>query len=385
VRYTSITDTTGSSALRQDCAVIPTLDPADLRVVFGRQVTSYEIEPIDPHLRIHSVTGGVYRVHAGNGSCVIKVIRQGVDASSDGLWLSGAEVSHRNYWKREWLAFDSRLLDSLPGRLRAPRTLLTAEHDDGTCWIWMEEVAGRTGSALTVPDIEAIAHSLGTTQGAYASGRAALPDEPWLSRNWLRGWVETCARFMEVLADEDSWTDPRLACLLPVRERVASLWSRRHELLEIAGEPPLALAHWDFWPANLYLTAAGNAVAIDWSQIGVSGVTHDLDQMTLDTVWMLVRPDESLDVLEERILDAYIAGLRDGGYDANPADIHRWYSAAAPLRYAWLAGAQPDIVDNPERLEFHESRFGRDVQAVFAVRARVIERAVSLGEALLRG
>ena len=361
------------------------LHAADLRSVFGREVASYEIEPIDPHLRIHSVTGGVYRVRAEDSSCVIKVVRHGEDTTPDGLWLAGAAVSHRNYWKREWLAFDSGLLDALPGKLRAPRTLLTTEYDDSTCWIWMEDVGGRTGSALGLQDLDAIAYALGTTQGAYASGQVKLPDYPWLSRHWLRGWVDTCSTFITQLHDESRWTDPRLEPLLPLRERVEALWSRRTELLAIADEPPLAITHWDFWPANLYISDDGDALAIDWSQIGVSGITHDLDQMTLDTVWMLVRPDESLEALEEGVLAAYIAGLHEGGYAAHRADILRWYAAAAALRYSWLGGAQPGVADDAERVQFQESRFGRNFSGIIATKARVVEHAVGLGEALLRG
>jgi hypothetical protein len=83
------------------------IDPEDLERAFGHPVPSYAVEPIDPHLRIHSVTGGVYRVRAGNKSLVVKVVRHGADATPNLLWQAGTEVAHRNYWKREWLAFDS--------------------------------------------------------------------------------------------------------------------------------------------------------------------------------------------------------------------------------------------------------------------------------------
>src|SRR5881227_4005095 len=82
--------------LREDRGVSLDLSPADLSRAFGRDVSSYEIEAIDPHLRIHSVTGGVYRVRVDEQSCVIKVVRHGVDATADGLWQSGADVNHRN-------------------------------------------------------------------------------------------------------------------------------------------------------------------------------------------------------------------------------------------------------------------------------------------------
>ena len=360
-----------------------TLDRSDLERAFGRAVTSYNVQPIDPQLRIHSVTGGVYRVRAGDASLVIKVVRRGVDATPDQLWQAGADESHRNYWKREWLAFDSGLLDSLPGDLRASRTLLTTQARDDECWIWMEDVQGRTGAALQLEDYPAIAHALGTTQGIYASGNAPLPDRPWLSRNWLRGWVETCAQFVDAIRDDDRWHDPRLSSLQPLRTRVCELWERRADLFAIAEEPPLTVAHWDFWPANLY--AGDDMVAIDWSQVGLSGVTHDLDQLTLDTVWMHVRPDESLEVLEGLILPAYLEGLRQGGFDVSSEQLHRWYAAAAALRYAWLGGGQVDLLANPDRVEFQEARFGRDVDSITATKARVVEHAVTLGERVLAG
>ena len=101
--------------------------------------------------------------------------------------MSGADPSHRNYWKREWLAFDSGLLDALPGRLRAPRTLLTTQPSDDECWIWMADVVGRHGAALELDDYATIAYDLGTTQGAFAAGE--LPRHEWLSRRWLRSWM----------------------------------------------------------------------------------------------------------------------------------------------------------------------------------------------------
>ena len=348
---------------------------------FGRPVSSYEIEAIDPQLRIHSVTGGVYRVRAGDDSLVIKVVRHGTGSTPDQLWQSGSEESHRNYWKREWLAFDSGLLDALPGQLRAPRTALTTERDNGECWIWMEDVTGRTSAALHLEDYSRIAHALGTTQGAYAGGAVPLPDQPWLSRNWLRGWVDVCAHFVETIRDDDRWHDPRLASLRPLRSRVSDLWDCRDELLAVADEPPLTLAHWDFWPMNVY--AADDVVAIDWSQVGISGITHDLDQLTLDTVWMHIRPDESLDLLEDLVLPAYREGLRDSGYEISLEQLRRWYAAAAALRYAWLAGGQVDLVADPDRVRGQEQRFGRDIATITATKARAMEHALALGERAL--
>lgn len=359
------------------------LSADDLARAFGRDVSSYDVEPLDPHLRIHSVTGGVYRVRAGNDSLVIKVVRHGGGSTPDRLWESGSEETHRNYWKREWLAFDSGLLAALPGLLRAPRAALTTQPSEQECWIWMEDVPGRTSTALGLDDYARVAHALGTTQGAYASGAVALPEQPWLSRNWLRGWVDVCAQFVETVRDDSRWQDARLASLRPLRSRVSDLWDRRTELFAIADEPPLTVAHWDFWPMNVYVGA--DVVAIDWSQVGVSGITHDLDQLTIDTVWMHIRPDESLDALDDLVLAAYVTGLRDSGYEVGEGQVRRWYAAAAALRYAWLGGGQVDIIENPQRVSSQESRFGRSIDTIMSTKARAMAHAIALGERTLAG
>src|SRR2546423_9279501 len=108
------------------------LDPDDLSRAVGRPVATYDVVPIDPHLRLHSVTGGVYRVTGDGFSLVVKVVRHGEDATPDGLWGSGADPGHRNYWKREWPPLGSGRPASPPRGLRAPRRLPTSEHGQGS-------------------------------------------------------------------------------------------------------------------------------------------------------------------------------------------------------------------------------------------------------------
>jgi hypothetical protein len=356
------------------------LDPADLSTAVGRPVTTYDVQPIDPHLRIHSVTGGVYRVSGDGFSLVVKVVRHGTGATRDGLWGADAEETGRNYWKREWLAFDSGLLASLPGRLRAPRCLLTTQHGDDDCWVWMEDVRGRHHRDLQLEDYGVIAEALGSTQGAYAAGAAHLPSDTWLSRSWLRGWVHTCAGLVDALRDDDRWADDRLRGLRELRPRVLALWDDREKLLSVSEGAPATLTHWDFWPSNLYVAATNDCVAIDWSQVGIGAVGQDLDQLTLDTVWMQVRPDEPLERLEHLVLDGYLRGLHESGLDVSAGELRHWYAASAAVRYAWMAGGQADILSDPDLPHGQEQRFGRPYDDVLVAKTRVIEHAVTLGE-----
>jgi hypothetical protein len=359
------------------------IDPIDLARAVGHDVEDFTVEPIDPHLRLHSVTGGVHRVRGDGFSLVIKVVRNGDDADPDGLWVSGELPSHRNYWKREWLAFASGFLDALPGELRAPRTVLTTEPAEDEAWIWMEDVEGRPGATWEVDDYDSVAFDLGTTQAAFAGGRVAVPTEDWLSRNWLRGWVDTLGKTIDLVDDEAAWADPSLMPLAALRPRLRELWTAREDLLKIVESAPQTVVHLDFWPMNLIAADDGTTVAVDWSQVGVGSVAQDIDQLILDPVWMRVMPEVGVEELETHVLSGYISGLRTSGFDAHPEEMRRWYAAAAAVHYAPMLGMVVQTASDPELVAFQEARWGVPFAAIIAGRTRVVDYALRLGEEVL--
>jgi hypothetical protein len=299
--------------------------------------------------------------------------------------VAGAEPSHRNYWKREWLAFSSGMLDTLPGELRAPRTLLATEPSEDECWIWMEDVEGRPGAQWEIDDYDSVAFDLATTQAAYAGGRSVLPPDEWLAHHWLRGWVETTAHRIDALDDESLWTEAWQTPIATLRPRVRELWAAREALLTIVESAPQTVVHGDFWPTNLIAADDGTSVAIDWSQVGIGSIAQDLDQLTLDPVWMLVLPDASLDDLDRHVVPNYLSGLRTSGFDVDEATLRRWYAAAASVHYAPLAVFQATSTADPTAIDASERRFGRPYPEIIARKALVIERALDLGERVLGG
>lgn len=361
------------------------VDRAELSRALGREVTSYAVDPIEPQLRLHSVTGGVYRVHGDDFSVVIKVIRHGDDPDPEALWVAGEHPSHRNYWKREWLAYSSGMLDTLPGELRAPRTLLATEPADDECWIWMEDVEGRPGGEWEIDDYDSAAFDLATTQAAYACGRSVLPADEWLSRHWLRGWVETVGNQIGALDDDALWTEDWQAPMAVLRPRARELWTAREELLAVVESAPQTVVHCDLWPTNLIAADDGTTVAIDWSQVGIGALGQDLDQLTLDPVWMLVLPDAPLDKLEANVLQGYLSGLRTSGVDVDETSLRRWYAAAASVHYGPLAAFQAMNAAMPGHIEASERRHGLSYAEIVVNKARVVERALDLGELVLAG
>jgi Phosphotransferase enzyme family len=359
------------------------LNAVDLRAAFGDDPGEVKVEPIDPELRLHSVTGGVYRVTAESGATlVLKIVRHGQDADPQALWVAGADPSHRNYWLREWLAFESGLLGDLPGQLRAPTTFLTTAPSPGEAWIWMEDVEGRVGDEWPVSDYASVAFDAGTTQGAYATGAADLPTYDWLSRGWLRGWVDALARHIPLLHDDAAWSGS-LSMMAPLRERAADLWAHREELLAMVERAPQCLVHCDFWPMNLIAADDGTTVAVDWSQVGIGGVGQDLDQLTLDPVWMQVLPDGDLETLENTVLSAYLAGLGAAGMTVDEDELATWYAAAASVHYVPMMTSYAHSLSIPGRRGELEARHGRPIEAISADKARVVEHALALGQRVL--
>ena len=98
---------------------------------------------------------------------------------------NGADPGAWDYPPREPLAYGSGLLAALPGGLAAPRCLAVEAQPDGTTRLWLEAVADAHPGPWPLDRYALVARRLGRFNGAYLAG-APLPDQPWLSRGWLR-------------------------------------------------------------------------------------------------------------------------------------------------------------------------------------------------------
>jgi aminoglycoside phosphotransferase (APT) family kinase protein len=247
----------------------------------------------------------------------------------------------------------------------------------------MEDVEGRSGEEWPIADYASVAFDVGTTQGEYAAVPGRLPADEWLARDWLRGWVDALARHVPLLGDDAAWSEPALGSLDPLRARVAALWARREELLAVVDHAPRTLVHGDLWPANLIAADDGTTVAVDWSQVGIGAVGQDLDQLTLDPVWMQVLPETDPETLENTAIPAYLAGLRATGLAVDEDDLETWYAAAAAVHYVPMMAMYAASLAIPERIDELEIRHGRPIEAITADKAAVIDHALTLGERLL--
>jgi hypothetical protein len=314
--------------------------PADeVNAVFGDGgVGPLTIEPL-PHAGVASATAGLWRIRIDDRSEVVKLLAHAPAAGSPN-WRSGERDSHWYYWRREADAYRSGLLDGLGGGLRAPRCDLVANRGDGAVALWLEDLRGDPASSWTVDRYHPAARHLGQAQGEYFTGRP-LPDERWLSRRWLRSYLDQPLRRLTVPTDRASWRRPLLADRFP-DPPIAALQAMRADrgrFLAVLDRMPATLSHFDFHPANLFDGGHGTTAVIDWSFVGIGALGEDAGNLVPDAVLDFHVGPEDLGALYHAVADGYAAGLRDAGWSGSHATVRLAMSATMAAKYAWIGPA----------------------------------------------
>ncbi|HSR35405.1 MAG TPA: hypothetical protein VLY63_32955, partial [Anaerolineae bacterium] len=293
---------------------------------------------------------------AGAGSAIYRFSGQGRDQGHTVPWSLVLKTLHPqvpaggpsawNYYKREADAYQSGWLDDLPGGLAAPRCFDVIEHPDGSCWMWLEDVADEIGSHWPLEHYGLVARHVGQLNGAYLVD-IPLPSWPWLSSGWLRQVIQNSASALPLLRDSLDHALIRRWMPGDAAQRYFCLWEERGVYLDALDRLSQTLCHFDIFRRNLFArrTAAGNyqTVAIDWAFSGRGALGEDLVPLVLGSVLFYEVGLDQAQALEEIAFESYLEGLRDAGWQGDPRQVRLGYAAAASLRYKfndagrWLA------------------------------------------------
>jgi hypothetical protein len=270
---------------------------------------------------------GVYRISgttpgpegAGRWSVILKVLAPASPAD-EGRWNSA---------QREYHAYGYSDLQTSPGTVM-PLCLSRMLRPDGTVWLWLEDVSD--DEVWPLSRYRLAAYHLGRFNGHFAE--AGTPRSmSWLSRRWLRGWLEEAGPAIVRL--QDLRRDSVLSPVYQDVEGILRLWSERDRRLDLLESFPQTLCHLDVHRRNMFSRRRGaeeQTVLIDWAFVGRAAVGEELAALVSATVAFGDVSVDDIAELESGVLAGYLAGLRDAGYRADPEQVWAAYSLAASLR-----------------------------------------------------
>lgn len=307
----------------------------ELAEAVGRAPGTYIVESV--HEPVAGASAGVWRVTGDGWSVVLKLLRHGAGGHEN--WRSGEGEEHWYYWRREALAYESGLLATFAGQLRAARCLLVADRPDGSVALWLEDVGGTRGQDWNLHDYRRAARHLGQAQGEFAAGRP-LPPYGWLSRDWLRAYLSQRDGDRFLVDDPAAWALPRIRASMPssLAAPLREMRAGQEQFLAALDRLPRTVCHLDLHPANLF-SVGGETVVIDWSFVGIGALGEDAGNLVPDAVLDFHMTPEQLDELLETVCAGYVEGLADAGWRGSPELVRLGMSATMAAKYAWIGPA----------------------------------------------
>lgn len=319
------------------------------------QVTEWKAQPLHGGMEWDSV---VFRFQgeardAGEllpWSLILKVARPVPQAMGPGgVW----------YWKREVLAYQSGMLNSLPGgNVSAPVCHFIDERPDGALWLWLEDVKDRIGSQWPLEQYAVAARHLGHFNGAYLVGQN-FPSGSWITQKWLRHYVENASRMIELVREKPDL--PTVTRIFPGDSlaQILALWDMHDSLLDVLEHLPQVFCHQDAFKRNVFARGE-QTILIDWSYTGIAPVGAELAALVAGTIEFFELPAGRVKELDRLCFDGYLQGLRDAGWKVNAKLVRLGFIASCLLRYTIGGGmgeALPRLLD-PESRARLESSFG---------------------------
>lgn len=259
-------------------------------------------------------------------SIIIKIIKSDSEEKDN--------PHHHNYWRREALVFQSKILEELPGYIKTPKCYLVEEHEDGMVWLWMERIEGEYAS--TKQQFDFIAEQIGRFNGAYLMGEK-IPEEKWICKGWLTSWITSSRRYAP---NPEDYIDH----LNNEQERSVWTWfesftTQTDRLLNTLSHLPGVLAHQDLSQMNMLLgknhVEEGRLALIDWQFMSISGIGEDLGKMFGVNMSLGIIPAHLFEEYKESLFNANITGLKSTGWQGDERQARYGYCLSTSLRSVW--------------------------------------------------
>jgi hypothetical protein len=294
----------------------------------GLKITDWNEKPLHGGLEFDSA---VFRLQgsAQDGgetlpwSLIRKCVRPAPQASEPGgIW----------YWKREASAYQSGLLQRLPGgNVTAPVCYAVEEQADGFLCLWLEDIKDDIAGPWSVEQYALAARHLGQFNGAYLVGEP-IPSEPWVAHNWLRMYVDHATEMVAFIHRNLHNFVVRQIFPGNTLAQILAIWDARRSILDRLENLPQVFCHQDAFKRNLF-ARAGKTILIDWGYLGNAPLGAELVALVAASIGFFEIPVDKVEELDRLCFEGYLQGLHDAGWQGDPRLVRAGYVISLLLRY----------------------------------------------------
>jgi hypothetical protein len=338
------------------------------------EVINWEVAPL---LLSKTSPAAVYRIagsaQTGDGvlpwSLVLKESQAQVSSTSLGHNTSNDPKSQW-YWKRELLVYQSGLFDELPEGFATPQVYCIEDEPEFNR-VWMEDMRDDVGMIWPLQHYGHVARHFGRFNGLHLA-QHPIPSWPWLMNGFLASriskseWADFAHHYPTLRESnplvQRGWNDDLFAAF-------DQIWHEREHFLQVMANLPQTLLHNDAGRKNLFARRYpdGNVetVAIDWGFTGMGAIGEDLATIVSQSVYWFngVRPEE-LPELDAIIFPAYVQGLRDVGWQGDPALARLGYTLCVVLRHGLGIFGMEWGARNEDRRVLIETAIGHPMEEI---------------------
>lgn len=296
-------------------------------------------------------------------SLILKIIRPEVEFDNPQGY---------RYWKREILAYQSDLLNNLPGQVTAPSCYGVEEKSDKSIWLWLEDMKDEQEHPWSIERYRQVARRLGQFNGAYLVDHA-LPSQAWITHNWLQKYLDHASPMVDFIRDNPG--HPTVQGMLPGINlpMTLAMWKEHTHMLLVLERLPQVFCHQDAFERNMFCRGE-ELVAIDWGYAGIAPVGTELAALIGVAFGLAHFPSSQARELDQACFDGYLEGLRQAGWQPDSRQLRLSYTLTMLLRYilgATIGEVLPGLLNASTRDHWVEG-LGTSEESAGESEARII-------------
>lgn len=276
-------------------------------------------------------------------SLVLKIIKRAEDEKNNPM--------HHNYWKREALVNQTNILNEFADVFYVPQCYKVEEKENGTIWLWMEEIKQNGKLDWSEEDFAFIARQLGIFNGLYLNNNT-VHEEPWICQQWLKSWVDGCTKY--AVNPEHFYPHVLDMEIKHLYSDYVNLHKDIHTIFQFLQRLPQVFAHQDLSIQNMFIHDLSHWTLIDWQFLSMSAIGEDLGKLFGVALSQENIPYDQGAYYENLLFTNYLDGLKQTGWNGNAKEARYGFCISFALRSAWEMPKLIKLAAEADKSKEHE-------------------------------